>query len=57
MTERPIHSDLALPAHDEATEIPEPGEGPFDFPSASVAPQLATVLQRGLHPIFAMGAN
>jgi hypothetical protein len=41
MKERSIYGNVALPAHREAAEIPEPGEGRFDFSAALVAPQLA----------------
>jgi hypothetical protein len=57
MKECLIHGDVALPAHDEPAEIPQPGEGPFDFPPAPIAPQLPTVLQWGPHTVFPMGAN
>lgn len=57
MKERSIHGDVVLPAHHQATEIPQPGEGPFDFPAPLVAPQLAAILQRGLDPVLSVRAN
>jgi hypothetical protein len=57
MKEALIQSDVALPTHHEATEISEPSEGPFDFPSTLVASQLATVLQRRPYPVLSVGAN
>jgi hypothetical protein len=57
MKEALIHGDVSLPTHHEATEISEPGERSFDFPSALVASQLAPVLQRRLYPVLSLGAN
>jgi hypothetical protein len=57
MKEALIHGDVSLPTRHEATEISEPGERAFDFPSALVGSQLAPVLQRRLYPVLSLGAN
>lgn len=36
--------DVILPSSDKAAEVMHPGEEPFDFPSPSIAAQLASVL-------------
>jgi hypothetical protein len=57
MKECLIHGKVPFPAHHETAEIPQPSEGALDLPPALVTPQLATVLQRGCHPIAAMGTT
>jgi hypothetical protein len=57
MKEGLIHPTKTFPAHDQAAEIPEPGEGAFDFPAPSVAPQLPPVLQRGFDAVAPMGTD
>ena len=47
MKETSIHGNEALIAHDEASKVPEPGEGPLDNPPPPIAPQLAPILVRG----------
>jgi hypothetical protein len=51
------HHDVHFPAYEQAAEIAQPREGAFDFPPSPIAPPLATVLPRGLHPMAAMGTN
>ena len=55
MTERLIHGEMTLPAHDQAAKIAIPSERALNFPPALGAPQLAATLQWRLHPITAMG--
>src|ERR687892_420834 len=57
MKECLIHGEMALPAHDQTAKIAEPGKRAFNFPATLVAPQLATILQRGFHSIAAVGAD
>ena len=57
MKEGAVYHNVVLPAHDQAAEISQPGEGALDFPPALVAPQLAAILQGGLHAIASMRAN
>jgi hypothetical protein len=57
MTECLVHGDVNFPAYEQAAEIAQPRERAFDFPPSPIAPQLAAVLQRGFHPMAAMGAN
>ena len=38
---------VPFPANDSAAKIVKPGEQPFDFPTAAVAPQAATILSCG----------
>jgi hypothetical protein len=37
-------SHLIFPTRDEAAEVMQPSEQPFDFPTMTVAPQFPTVL-------------
>ena len=46
MKEAGIGRDQPLIAHDEAAEVPQPGEGPFDDPPPPIPPQLAPILMR-----------
>ena len=54
MEERQEHRQRMLPAHDQASEIAEPGESAFDFPALAVASQLASVLGGRPLPVLAM---
>ena len=44
--------DVVFPAHDEAAELVHPGEQPFYFPAAAVAPQRAPILGFAAPPPF-----
>jgi hypothetical protein len=43
--------------NDDPPRILQPGIQPFDFPTASVSPQRATILRLGLTPITAVRGN
>ena len=45
MKERAIDRERAIVTHDQASEVSEPGVGPFDNPSPSVTPQRSTILR------------
>jgi hypothetical protein len=44
MKERIIHSNITIPPDNKAAIISQPGKSSFDFPSAFVPPQFATVV-------------
>src|SRR5258708_18850471 len=44
MEERQVHREMPLPAHDQAAEVAQPGEGPLHLPAPTVAAQLAPIL-------------
>lgn len=47
----------SVPAHDEPTEVTQPSNGTFDFPSLSVTAQGAAVLAFGFAPVASMGRD
>ena len=55
MKEGPIDRERAVVAHDQATEVTEPGVGAFDNPAPPVAPQRSAVLRRRFDSVAAMG--
>ena len=57
MKERAIDRERAIVTHHQATEIPEPGVGPFDNPSPSVATQGSAILRRGSNAILLVWAD
>jgi hypothetical protein len=57
MKERAIDRERAIVTHDQASEVSEPGVGPFDNPSPSVTPQRSTILRRGPHAILLVRAD
>src|SRR5688500_7371891 len=48
---------VPLVASYDAAEVLEPGDRPFDFPAALIAPELATVLGGQLTPVLAVRTN
>src|SRR5688500_16740256 len=48
---------MAFPADDQAAEVVEPGEQPFDLPAPAVTPQFASVLCRAPPPVGFMRGN
>jgi hypothetical protein len=57
MKKRAIHRNQPLPAHHQTPEGAQPGKGALDYKSATVAPELATVLQPWLGAIPPVRAN
>jgi len=57
MKERAVDRERTVVAHDQASEVSEPGVGAFHDPSPSVAAQSPTVLRRGPHTIPLMRAD
>ena len=52
-----IETEQSFVSHDEATEVSDPSEGAFDFPTFSVSSQRTSILQRKLSTILAMRAD
>src|ERR1700739_1221863 len=52
MKERAINCERTVVAHNQASEVAEPGVGAFDDPAASIAPQRASILRRGPNAIL-----
>jgi len=48
---------MVLITHDEAPEVVEPGEEPFDFPALAVAAQATAVVEGRLGSTRAMGCQ
>ncbi len=46
MDKRLIHHDISFVAYDESPEVSEPGDGSFDDPAPSIAPQRTAILCR-----------
>ncbi|SRR5579875_985044 len=46
MKKRPVDRERTIVAHDQATEVPQPGEGALDRPASLVAPEHTAVLRR-----------
>ena len=57
MNKRAIHRNQPIVAHHQAPEAPQPGKGALDFIPATVAPELATVLQLWYRAIPPMRTN
>src|SRR5690348_8668509 len=57
MDKAQIIERMALVAHDQAAEVPEPSEQPFDLPAASVAAQRAAILGPGALTIASVGRD
>ena len=57
MTECLVYGDVNFPVYEQAAAIAQPRAGALDFPPSPLAPQLATVLPWGFHPMAAMGAD
>ena len=55
MKERAIDRERAVVAHDQASEVSQPGVGAFDDPSPPVAPQRSAILCRGPNAILLCG--
>ena len=49
MDETQVVERLALVTDDEAAEVPEPSEKPFDLPAVSIAPERTSILRLGAH--------
>jgi hypothetical protein len=46
MEKRSIDRERAVVRDDQMAEVPQPGEGPFDYPAPFVAPKNAATLWR-----------
>lgn len=57
MKEGIIHGESALVAHDQPTEVSQPGKGAFDFPPPSVTSQCSPILGRRFSSVAAMWAD
>src|ERR1700686_3974639 len=57
MKERAIDGEGAVVAHDQASEVSQPGVGPFDNPAPPIAPQRSAILRRGPNAILFVRAN
>jgi hypothetical protein len=57
MDETQVIERLALIADDQAAEVAEPGEEPFDFPATAIASEWTAILGLWAHPSPAMGRN
>src|SRR3984893_18368291 len=57
MKERAIDGERAVVAHDQASEVSQPGVGPFDNPAPPIAPQRSAILRRGPNAILFVRAN
>jgi len=57
MKERAIDRERAVVAHDQASEVSQPGVGALHDPSPSVAPQGSTVLCRRANAVFFVRTN
>jgi len=57
MKERAIDCERAVVAHNQASEVSQPGVGAFDNPSPPVTPQCATILRCGPNAISLMRAD
>src|ERR1700761_2265526 len=57
MKERTLNFDVSLVTNQQPSEVAEPRERAFDFPSAFVSTQLSTVLQRRLAAVAPMRAD
>jgi hypothetical protein len=55
MKEGQEHGQGMFPAHDQASEIAEPGESAFHFPAFAIVPQGASVLGGRTLAAFAVG--
>ena len=49
-----INMQMVILSNEEATEVAQPGEGAFDFPTFAIAAQFPAVVERGLAPPFAV---
>jgi len=54
MEEGSIHLDLMVIAHEQSAEVPQPGEGAFDFPALAVTTQGTAIVERGFAPASAV---
>ena len=57
MKEALIDRQFAVPTHDQATEVLQPGKGPFYRPSSSVTPQFAAVVVSTFLVVLAIRAD
>ena len=52
-----IHGDLMIMANQQTAKVSQPGKGAFDFPTVAVAPERASVVERGFAPSAALRAD
>ncbi len=57
MEEGVVETGIEFVADDEAPEVVQPADGPFDLPTLAIAPEFPAILRPGANPLLTVGTD